>query len=49
MSWALIIVGTIILVVLVAVWVRRKQRDLAEVDEAEYRDPPFFHGQAGPH
>ena len=29
--------------------VRRRQRDLVGVDDTAYRDPPYFHGQAGPH
>ena len=49
MGLVLVVFGTIAVAGLVAAWIRRRQRDLADVDDTEYRDPPYFHGQAGPH
>jgi hypothetical protein len=40
--------GSVTVVLLIARRVRRCQREVDELDQAEYRPPPI-HGQAGPH
>lgn len=34
--------GVLALVVLIAWWVRRHQRDIDDYEERDYRDPPVF-------
>jgi hypothetical protein len=46
--WMLALAGWIAVVLLIAWLLRRSQRDVDELDDAEYRPPPI-HGQAGPH
>jgi hypothetical protein len=40
--------GSVVVVLSIAWWVRRSQREVDEVDQPGYWPPPI-HGQAGPH
>ena len=48
MDLLLLVGGSLAVVALVAWGLRRSQREVAELDQAEYR-PPAVHGSAGPH
>jgi hypothetical protein len=48
MEVLLLVVGVVAVVGLIAWLVRRSQRDVDELDQAEFR-PPLIHGGGGPH
>jgi hypothetical protein len=45
----LLLSATIVVVVGVAWWLRRRQHDLGEFVDESYDGPPPVHGQSGPH